>query len=280
MIAWNEIDFRRTPLTLSLAAVVAALEIVSTFDAGRRDFFFRQSQLSIGIELWNGAVWQPLTTTLLHGDLLHAAFNLYWLMAFGHVLERRWGSFRFGLLFLWLAYVCSMASFLIGNVAWRPGTPVHTGIGLSGVGYGLFALLWVAGRWRPELRAFCSRDVVALFAGWFLLCIVLTASGAMAVDNYGHGAGLVFGALLATALYAPKLRRLWQAAAALATLLVLALMFAAPSHPLYDAARRIHRLRQLLDRPAAAQLMQPPRANLAPGGLPSSREVNSWTRSW
>lgn len=275
MIAWNEIDFRRTPLTLSLAAVVAALEIVSTFDAGRRDFFFRQSQLSIGVELWNWAVWQPLTTTLLHGDLLHAAFNLYWLMAFGHVLERRWGSLRFGMLFLWLAYLCSMASFLIGNITWRPGTPVHTGIGLSGVGYGLFALLWIAGRWRPELRAYCSRDVVALFAGWFLLCIVLTVGGAMAIDNYGHGAGLVFGSLLAAALYAPRFRHVWRAVAALVTLLVLALMFAAPGHPLYDAVRRIHRLRHLLDRPAAARFSQIPRVNSDLGGEWSSfREVN------
>lgn len=256
MIAWNEIDFRRTPLTLSVAAVVAALEIVSTFDPGRREFFFRDSHLSIGLELWNWALWQPLTTTLLHGDLLHAAFNLYWLMAFGHVLERRWGSLRFGLLFLWLAYLSSTTSFLVGNIAWKPGTPIHTGIGLSGVGYGLFGLLWVAGRWRPEVRADCSRDVMVLFAGWFVLCIVLTAAGAMAIDNYGHGAGLVYGSLMAAALYAPKWRRMWQAMAAAVTLSVLGLMFAAPGHPLYDAARQIHRLKRLLHRPDAAAKWQ------------------------
>lgn len=253
MIAWNEIDFRRTPLTLSLAAIVTALEIVSTFDPGRREFFFRHLELSISVDLWNGALWQPLTTTLLHGDLLHAAFNLYWLMAFGHVLERRWGSVRFGLLFLWLAYVTSTTSFLIGNASWTPGVPVHTGIGLSGVGYGLFGLLWVAGRWRPELRAYCSRDLVVLFAGWFVLCIVLTMSGAMAIDNYAHGAGLLYGALMAAALYASTWRRAWQAIAATVTLAVLTLMFAAPGHPLYDAARQIHRLQRLLNRPDQAQ---------------------------
>jgi len=257
MIAWNEIDFRRTPLTLSLAAVIAALEVVSTLDPGRREFFFHHASLSISVELWNGAVWQPLTTTLLHGDLLHAAFNLYWLMAFGHVLERRWGSLRFGLLVLWLAYLSSTTSFLVGNIAWEPGVPVHTGIGMSGVGYGLFGLLWVAGRWRPELRAYCSRDVVVLFSGWFVLCIILTVSGAMPIDNYGHGAGLVYGALMAAALYASKLRRVWRAVAAAVTLAVLTLMFAAPGHPLYDAARQIQRLQRLLNRPASALRLQP-----------------------
>ncbi len=42
-----------------------------------------------------GEYWRLWTVTLLHGDFLHLAFNMYALYLAGTVVERWYGSIRF-----------------------------------------------------------------------------------------------------------------------------------------------------------------------------------------
>ena len=248
MIDWHEIDFRRTPFTLSIAALIVAIEIVSSIDVSRREYFFTDLRMGMWFPLWSGEIWRPFTTTILHGGLLHAAFNVLALLAFGHVLERYFGALRFAVIFVLLGYTSSLLSFVLGNLLF-PRQPVHTGVGVSGVVYGLFGILWVGSRWRHEFRAICSRDLVVFSIGWFFLCILLTYSDTMPIDNYGHAAGLAYGALYGMAAFAPRYRYLWIAAAVLATVVVLATMIAVPGHPLYEAYAEDERMRKLLRLP-------------------------------
>jgi membrane associated rhomboid family serine protease len=239
------IDFRRTPITLSFAMVIAALEIVCTLDYDRRFYYYNDLKLGILSTIWMGELWRPFTTTLLHGHWIHAAFNLYWLLVFGQVLKERLGSLRYLAVCVLLAYVSMMPEFIVLNYrADLHGQQMI--VGFSGVIYGLFGLLWIGRRWRPEFSAVCNDDIVRLMLGWLVLCVGLTLTGIMPVANIAHGSGLLFGALYAMAAFAPQHRRRWAMLAGLATLVVLATLIGFPGHRGYEAVRQRRQLEQYL----------------------------------
>jgi len=242
-MSFSEVDFRRIPVTVSLAVVIAAIEIVCTLDPDRRFYYYCDLRLGILSPIWAGEVWRPATTTLLHGNLIHALFNLYWLWIFGQVLEERLGSLRFLTLCVLLAYVSMLPEFLVVNYRREVGGQVPI-VGFSGVIYGLFGLLWVGRRWRPEFRGVCTDDVVRMMLAWAALCVGLTWTRIMPVANIAHGSGLLFGVLYGWAAFAER-RRSWQLAAALATLAVLATLLGFPGHRGYETTRRTQRFEQL-----------------------------------
>jgi membrane associated rhomboid family serine protease len=233
-----DIDFRRTPVTILLAIAIIALEVVSTLDPGRRDYYYFDAHLGIWPTLWDGQLWQPFTTSLLHGNLLHAGFNLWWLWIFGQVLEPRLGSMRFLAICVLLSYASMLPQFVV-----IPGPAV----GFSGVVYGLFGMVWMGRRWERSLYAICDAGTVRLMLIWFVLCIVLTETGAMPVANVAHGAGLLFGVLYGLALFDRRNRWRWRGLAILATLLVLVPLIACPGNSAYEEMRHIQRQRALLE---------------------------------
>jgi GlpG protein len=220
-----EIDFRRTPVTILLAIAIIALEAVCTLDPARRFYYYDTMRLGISPGVWRGQLWQPFTTTLLHGSLLHAAFNVWWLWVFGQFLEPRLGSPRFLALTVLLAYTSSLPQFLWGYYSQGFGGMV----GFSGVVYGLFGWLWMGSRQDPAFRAVCNAGTVKVMLIWFVLCILMTQAHMMLVGNLAHGAGLVFGVLFGLAAYGRNYRRAWQIMAGFATLVVLASMVIHPA---------------------------------------------------
>jgi membrane associated rhomboid family serine protease len=129
---------------------------------------------------------------------LHLAFNIYWLWILGTIVERVYGHLRTAAL---------IALFALGSSSLEFAFSVG-GIGLSGVGYGLFALLWVLSRHDERFRGAVNQKIVRLFIGWFFFCILLTAMHIFPVGNIAHGTGAVLGFLTATATVMPHLRRL------------------------------------------------------------------------
>ncbi len=130
-----------------------------------------------------GQVWRLLTTVLPHVSAMHLLFNCYWTWVFGTLVESAWGPLATGAVFVLLGLGSSAAEFAV----------LDGGVGLSGVGYGLFGLIWVLGRRDDRFAGVVDRSTATLFLAWFLACIVLTYTGAMAVGNVAHGAGLVLG---------------------------------------------------------------------------------------
>ena len=76
------------------------------------------------------------------------------------------------------------------------------GVGLSGVVYGLFALLWVIGKKDPRFAGAVGKGTVGWFAVWFFFCILATRMGWMRVANVAHGSGAILGLILAAAIVA------------------------------------------------------------------------------
>jgi GlpG protein len=257
-----EIDFRRTPVTILLAIAIIALEVVCTLDPSRRLYYYQHCHLGLSPTVWDGQLWQPFTTAILHGNLLHAFFNVWWLWVFGQALEPRLGSSRFLLVCVLLAYDSMLPQFIVTNYA---TLPPHMIVGFSGVVYGLFGVLWAGRRWEPEFYAVCNPATVRLMLVWFVLCIAMTAADLMPVANVAHGSGMLFGVLFGMACFAPIRRWAWRSVAALATVAVLSTLVACPGHKGYEAMRTIQRWRAMARQAEALRGGQPDEELKHPG---------------
>jgi membrane associated rhomboid family serine protease len=242
-----ELNFQRTPVTLIIAGVAAALELVCTIDPARREVFYMDLRLGILSTIFAGEVWRPFTTTLLHGFFLHAAFNIWWLLSFGGAIERRFGSYRTLGLIVLLSYVSMLPQFIVDNY----NTPINeqqAAVGMSGVIYGLFGIVWIARSRVAEFWEVCPPQVIKLMLAWLPICIVLTYANIMPVANIAHVSGLLFGCLYAMAVY-DRRRLLWRPLAVVATLLVLGTMFYCPGHAGYEYHRRLRQRAAVLAPP-------------------------------
>jgi membrane associated rhomboid family serine protease len=196
----------RYPVSVFIA--LAALAATLSWWAGRGiDTLLMNEQVW---ERWQ--LWRAVTSTLLHVNILHLAFNLYWFWVFGTILERGYGHLWFAGIVLFLAATSSFAEFTI----------LQGGVGLSGVGYGLWAMLWVLERHDPRFAGAVDRQTTQLFVGWFFLCIVLTVTNVMPVANIAHATGAAAGALLGAAVTSRGSSQ-WYSIAAAAALLMMSL---------------------------------------------------------
>jgi GlpG protein len=134
--------------------------------------------------------WRLVTSALPHVNIIHLAFNLYWLWVFGTLLEEVLG--RLATLGVALLFAAGSAA---GEFTFFGG-----GVGLSGVVYGMFGLLWVLSRKDPRFRDAIDRQTIQLFIAWFFACVVMTVTGIMPVGNVAHGVGALLGVLLGLAL--------------------------------------------------------------------------------
>jgi len=142
------------------------------------------------IAIWDGELWRLITGSFVHAGILHLIFNAYWTWRFGSVIEGWMGSVRFLGFFTLVALGSSAAQFVISG----------PGVGLSGVAYGLFGILYALRRSKGFAAQQMNRQIVSLFVGWFILCVILTYTNVWSVGNVAHGAGAVLGWLVGKAI--------------------------------------------------------------------------------
>ena len=142
--------------------------------------------------------WELLTSALPHLSIFHLAFNVYWLWVFGTSLELAFGRLRMLALVLLLAATSAAAEYAL----------LQGGVGLSGIGYGLFGLMWVLNRRHIRFRGSLPDQTSWLFIGWFFLCVILTYTGTMPVANIAHGVGALVGAAVGMAVTAKRRERI------------------------------------------------------------------------
>lgn len=151
-----------------------------------------------------GEYWRLWSVTLLHGDLLHLAFNMYALYLAGTIVERWYGRIRFLLFYLAFAAAGSTASFVFGGDA--------PSVGASGAVFGLFGMLLAAGRvHHPVDRE--SRGIMGQLGMLVVINIVFGFASGGNIDNAAHlgglAAGLWLGALVPPTRV-PTLSSLWH----------------------------------------------------------------------
>ncbi len=158
-----------------------------------------------------GELWRLITAIFPHTNFLHLAFNIYWLWVFGTVVEQVYGHFR---------TVALIVLFALGSGSFEFAFSLG-GVGLSGVGYGLFGMLWVLSRHDVRFHDAVDQKTVQLFVVWFFFCIITTVMNIFSVGNVAHGAGAVFGLLTGAAVVYPLRRTV--IAVGIATLLLFGL---------------------------------------------------------
>lgn len=171
-------------------------------------------RFDVGPTTFHGEPWRLLTSALPHLDPLHLLFDVYWFWVFGTLLEEVLGHVRVLALVVLFAAGSAAAQYAVGV----------GGVGLSGVGFGLFAMTWVL---TPRDRRFAGAvdtRTVQLFGVWFFFCILATYLGVMAIGNVAHAVGALLGALVGAAMSARAVER--RVMAAFAIPVVLALSFA------------------------------------------------------
>ncbi len=150
---------------------------------------------------------------------MHLFFNCYWVGRFGAVLERELPARGYGALIVMTTWISSSAELAVTG---------GTGVGMSGMVYGLFGYLLVQRVWKPVFGRVVRRGTIMLMLGWLVLCFVMTSAGTMNVANFAHLGGLVAGLLAGAAVGEWKGRRLAVAAAALLLLASAVTLFWAP----------------------------------------------------
>ena len=184
-------EFRRFPVVVGTAFLAAAVTVAWWNGTNI-------SPLFENVEIRRGQLWRFATSALPHLDALHLVFNLYWLWFLGTTVERVFGHARTALLLI---------AFAIASGCWDFAL-AQGGVGLSGVGYALFGLLYVLSRHDERFKDSLDKRTESLFIGWFFLCIFLTATHVFNVANVAHAAGAIFGLLLGYAIVLPTRRQL------------------------------------------------------------------------
>ncbi len=224
-----QLNFERTPATLLMMATIAALELICTFGEPSTRDYYNIRWIGLTPTVWDWQLWRPFTSTMLHGGLFHAVFNLYWLALFGAVLENWWGSLKYTAAVIFIAVVTGMIQFVFPDVGQPWATVgIQGAVGFSGVIFGMFGFLMVARHRYSDLYNVCDNRTVQLMIAWALICIPLTYLKIWPIANLAHFSGLGFGILMAKSLFATKHRSWWFGGFVLAALLALTPMFYAP----------------------------------------------------
>lgn len=172
-------------VTIELASIIVTLW---WWSGGNVDMLF------MDVRAWQGQVWRLFSSVLPHVDIYHLVFNLYWLAVFGSRVEEAFGSLRTAGLLLIFAIGSTLAEYALAD----------GGVGLSGIGYGLFGFLWVLGKRDHRFADAISSQTTQLFIGWFFLCLALTYTDVWKVANVAHAAGAGFGALAGLIMAPPQ----------------------------------------------------------------------------
>ena len=201
-------------VTMALIAINVVFFVVARATDGIQGEFVRRTALFTDIDLpraslegvAQGSYWQLVTSTFLHVDFLHIAFNMIGLWIFGSFLESQLGRWRYLALYLLTGLAGSVTIYLLFD---GPGYS----LGASGSVFGLFgAALVILLRQR--------RDVTQLLVLLALnLAITFTVPD---VSWQAHIGGLVSGlAMGAGFAYAPRQHRTLVAAAMVTALALL-----------------------------------------------------------
>ena len=195
-------DGPRVTLTLIIIAITSIVSLTALLSADGEPSSRRSSSTSPPSR--QGEYWRLWTVTLLHGDFLHLAFNMYALYLAGTIVERWYGSLRFLAFYLACAAAGSTASFVFGG-----NVP---SVGASGAIFGLFGVLLAAGRVHHPV----DRQSRAISASWWSIVVINIAFGFAsggAIDNAAHLGGLAAGLWLGALVPptgVPTLSSLWH----------------------------------------------------------------------
>ena len=168
---------RSATIVIALVTALAWLvtEVVGGLASAAIMFGFIPARLSgqLPIEGALPALLTPLTSTLVHGGILHLAFNMLMLLWCGSAVERALGRWALLLLYVLGAYAAALAQWLAGPESM---TPVIGASGAISAVIGAFALSFgqqkrivrspTLNRWINAFWLLATWVALQLMVGW------------------------------------------------------------------------------------------------------------------
>lgn len=140
-----------------------------------------------------GAPWQLFTYSLLHGDLMHLAFNMFGVWMFGSQVEQVWGPVRTGITWLLAVLTAAITHLIVADLLYLPEAPV---VGASG---GVFGLMLAYALMFPHARIVLLFPPIPLPARVFVVLYAVFemwagVTGSIdGVAHFAHLGGLIGG---------------------------------------------------------------------------------------
>jgi membrane associated rhomboid family serine protease len=184
-------------LILSYAAIYLLMAVLNLASPFAREWIIVYFALIPKQLVAHGMLWQLISYSFLHLELLHLLFNALALWMFGSQLESDWGSKRFLEFYIFCTVAAALTTIVVSYtriLGTSPGTPT---IGASG---GIYGLLVAFGVLYGESEIMMFPLPFMIKAKYFVWGIVfLTLVGAVqetgGVANFAHLGGLLFGYL-------------------------------------------------------------------------------------
>ena len=129
----------------------------------------------------NGDWWRLITSAFLHANIIHIAFNMYFLWFIGTAVEQALGRGRFLAL-----YIVSALAGSAGALVWTPNAPT---VGASGALFGLLGAALILERQRNYVLGGSAMGLILIN-----LILSFAISG---ISIGGHVGGLIGGILCA-----------------------------------------------------------------------------------
>jgi GlpG protein len=133
--------------------------------------------------MWEGQPWRLFTPMFLHFGWLHIVFNMWWMKDLGTAIERVFSSRYLLTLVLVIAAFSHVLEYVMSG-------PKIFG-GMSGVVYGLFAFIWIRGRFDPSFPYRIPQQLVTFMLIWLALGFTGWVGP---IANWVHSGGLIVGA--------------------------------------------------------------------------------------
>jgi GlpG protein len=138
--------------------------------------------------------YRLITPAIVHFGWMHVVFNSLWVWEFGRRVEHALGGARTVAMYIAIAIVANVAQAELSE-------PAIFG-GLSGLVYGLLALVWLGGTLSPRWCAPPSNTLLYFMLGWLLLGLTgfIDVLGFGSIANHAHVGGLLAGVMIALAI--------------------------------------------------------------------------------
>jgi len=135
--------------------------------------------------------WRLFTATVLHGGIIHLAFNMWALWDTGRIAERFYGNGQFLLIYLVAGLFGSLASLFFSA---RSGVSVGASGAIFGVVGALLSALFTKHHGLPPGLVASMRSSILLFTGYSLFMGFTSKH----IDNAAHIGGMLSGFAMAT----------------------------------------------------------------------------------
>lgn len=194
----KKIEFKKYKVTYTiiiLNILVYLIEIIKSRNLIDINIYtLIQMGAKVNILINRGEIYRLITSTFLHGGIMHILFNMSALNIIGKEVEYIYGSKKYILIYILSALSGSLFSYLFN--------PNSVSVGASGAIFGLLGAMLVFG--LKEKNKIGKQYVKNILETLVINVIIgITISN---IDNYAHLGGLIIGAISALILFKSEKR--------------------------------------------------------------------------